>query len=100
MILVTILLWQLFRLTDFGEVADFAKQLSSLTKIDGTTMVYGGGACLLLYLIEAPITKRLMLGNENSQCNVICEVSVLSIMLAIMVLCPLHFTFNFFYLRF
>ncbi len=99
-ILVTILLWQLFRLTDFGEVADFAKQLSSLTKIDGTTMVYGGGACLLLYLIEAPITKRLMLGNENSQCNVICEVSVLSIMLAIMVLCPLHFTFNFFYLRF
>lgn len=99
-ILVTILLWQLFRLRDFGEVADFAKQLSSFTKLDGTTMVYGGGACLLLYLIEAPITKRLMLGNENSQCNVICEVSVLSSMLAIMVLCPLHFTFNFFYLRF
>lgn len=99
-VLVTMFLWQLFRLNDFGEVADFAKQLSSTTKIDGTTVIYGGVACLLLCLIEVPITKRLMLGNEDSQCNVICEVSVLSIMLAVMILCPLHFTFNFFYLRF
>ena len=41
-----------------------------------------------------------MLGNENLRSHVICEVSILSVMLAVLVLCPLHYTFNFFYLKF
>lgn len=99
-VLTTIFLWQLFRLTDMNQFADFGTRLCSLAVVDCTTTVYALTACLLLYAIEAPITKRLMLGDEKSRSLVVCEVSVLSIMLAVLLLCPLHYTFNFFYLKF
>lgn len=99
-ILSTMFLWQLFRLTDLKQVADFITQLSSFTAIDKTVFIYGLSACLLLCIIESPIVKCLMLGNENSRRHIICEVSILSVMLAVLVLCPLHYTFNFFYLKF
>lgn len=99
-VLTTMFLWQLFRLTDSEQIADFTAQLCSLASIDKTTLIYGISAYLLLYAIERPIVKRLMLGNENLRGYVICEVSILSIMLAVLVLCPLHYTFNFFYLKF
>lgn len=99
-ILATMFLWQLFRLTDLKQVSDFAAQLCTLTAIDNTILIYGLSAFLLLYVIESPIVKCLMLGNENSRSHIICEVSILSVMLATLVLCPLHYTFNFFYLKF
>ena len=99
-VLTTMFLWQLFRLTDLEQIADFTAQLCSLAAIDKTTLIYGISAYLLLYAIERPIVKRLMLGNESLRGYVICEVSILSIMLAVLVLCPLHYTFNFFYLKF
>lgn len=99
-VLTTMFLWQLFRLTNLEQIADFTAQLCSLAAIDKTTLIYSISAYLLLYAIESPIVKRLMLGNENLRGYVICEVSILSIMLAVLVLCPLHYTFNFFYLKF
>lgn len=96
----TMFLWQLFRLTDLNQIVDFTAQLCSLAAIDKTTLIYGISAYLLLYAVESPIAKRLMLGNENLRSHVICEVSILSVMLAVLVLCPLHYTFNFFYLKF
>ena len=41
-----------------------------------------------------------MLGNEDSRSHIIYEVSILSIMLVILTLCPLHYSFDFFYLKF
>lgn len=99
-ILTTMFLWQLFRLTDLEQISDFATQLCTLAAVDRTTSIYGLSACLLLYAIERPIVKRLILGNENSRSHIICEVSILSVMLAVLVLCPLHYTFNFFYLKY
>lgn len=99
-VLTTMFLWQLFRLTDLNQVVDYFAKLCSFAIIDKTILIYGLSACLLLYVIERPIVKRLMLGNENSRSHIICEVSMLSVMLAILVLCPLHYTFNFFYLKF
>ena len=99
-VLITLFLWQFFRLTDVTQVVDYASQLFSVAPIDTTTVVYGATACGLIYFIEMPLTKRLMLGNENSPCNVICEVSILAVMLAVVILCPLHYTFNFFYLKY
>lgn len=99
-VLTTMFLWQLFRLTDLNQIADFTAQLCSLAAIDKTTLIYGISAYLLLYAVESPIAKRLILGNENLRRYVICEVSILSVMLAVLVLCPLHYTFNFFYLKF
>lgn len=99
-VLTTMFLWQLFRLTDLYQVVEYATQLCSLAVIDKIVLTYGLFACLLLYAIESPIAKRLMLGNETSRSQIICEVSILSVMLAILVLCPLHYTFNFFYLKF
>ena len=99
-VLTTMFLWQLFRLTDLNQIADFTTQLCSLAVIDKTTLIYVISAYLLLYAVESPIAKRLMLGNENLRSHIICEVSILSVMLAVLVLCPLHYTFNFFYLKF
>ncbi len=99
-VLTTMFLWQLFRLADLKQVADFATQLCSLAAIDKTILIYAISACMLLYAIESSIVKRLMLGCENSRSHIICEVSILSVMLAVLVLCPLHYTFNFFYLKF
>ena len=99
-ILATMFLWQLFRLTDLKQVSDFAIQLCTLAAIDRNLFIYVVFASLLLYAIESPIVKCLMLGNENSRSHIICEVSILTVMLAALVLCPLHYTFNFFYLKF
>ena len=99
-VFTTLFLWQLFRLTDVTQTIDYVSQLFSVAPIETTTMIYGATACGLIYFIEMPLTKRLMLGNENSPCNVICEVSILSFMLAVVILCPLHYTFNFFYLKY
>lgn len=99
-VLITLFLWQFFRLTDVTQVVDYASQLFSVAPIDTTTVVYGATACGLIYFIEMPLTKRLILGNENSPRNVICEVSILAVMLAVVILCPLHYTFNFFYLKY
>lgn len=99
-VLTTMLLWQLFRLTGLKQVADYLAQLGSSAVIDKTILIYGLSACLLLYTIESPITKRLMLGNEDSRSHIIYEVSILSIMLVILTLCPLHYSFDFFYLKF
>jgi len=96
----TIFLWQLFRLTDLKQVSDFATQLCTLATIDRTIFIYGLSACLLLYAIESPIVKCLILGNEDSRSYIIYEVSILSVMLAVLMLCPLHYTFNFFYLKY
>lgn len=99
-VLTTIFLWQLFRLTDMNQVVDYSTQLCTFAVLDKTVLIYGVVACLLLYAIENQTTKRLILENENSRNHIICEVSILSVMLAILVLCPLHYTFNFFYLKF
>lgn len=99
-VLTTMFLWQFFRLTDLNQVVDYSSQLCSFAVIDKTILIHGLSACLLLCAIESPIAKRLMLGNENSRSHIICEVSILSVMLSILVLCPLHYTFNFFYLKF
>ena len=99
-VLTTMFLWQLFRLTDLNQVVDYSAQLCSFAVIDKTILIYGISVCLLLYIIESPIAKRLLLGNENSRSQIICEVSILSVMLTILILCPLHYTFNFFYLQF
>lgn len=99
-VLTTMFLWQLFRLTDLKQVANFATQLCSFAAIDKTIFIYGLFACLLLGTIESQMVKCLMLGNEKSRNHIICEVSILSVMLAVLVLCPFHYTFNFFYLNF
>lgn len=99
-VMVTLFLWQLFRLSDICQVIDYISQLFSSAKVEKSIIIYGVIACASVYIVELPLVKRLMLGNERLQRNVICEVSILSIMLAIMILCPLHFTFNFFYLKF
>lgn len=99
-VLTTMFLWQFFRLTDLNQVVDYSTRLCTFAVLDKTALIYGIVACLVLYTIESQITKRLILGNENSRNHIIGEVSILSIMLAILVLCPLHYTFNFFYLKF
>ncbi len=99
-VMITLFLWQLFRLSDICQVIDYISQLFSSAKVEKSIIIYGVIACASVYIVELPLVKRLMLGNERLQRNVICEVSILSIMLAIMILCPLHFTFNFFYLKF
>ncbi len=99
-VMITLFLWQLFRLSDICQVIDYISQLFSSAKVEISIIIYGVIACASVYIVELPLVKRLMLGNERLQCDVICEVSILSIMLAIMILCPLHFTFNFFYLKF
>lgn len=99
-VLATLFLWQLFRLSDLDQVADYTKHLFSSAMFDVQMLNYGVLACLLLCLIESRIVKRLMLGYESSRLHVISEVSTLSLMLVIMMLCPLHFSFNFFYLKF
>lgn len=99
-ILATMFLWQLFRLTDFEQISGFVTRLCTLAAIDRTVFIYGLSACLLLCTIESQLVKCLMLGNENSRSHIIYEVSILSVMLVTLVLCPLHYTFNFFYLKF
>lgn len=99
-VMITLFLWQLFRLSDICQVIDYISQLFSSAKVEISIIIYGVIACASVYIVELPLVKRLMLGNERLQRDVICEVSILSIMLAIMILCPLHFTFNFFYLKF
>lgn len=99
-VLTTMFLWQLFRLTDLNQIVDYSAQLCTFAVVDKTVLIYCVVACVLLYVIENQMTKRLVFENNSSRNHIICEVSILSVMLAVLVLCPFHYTFNFFYLKF
>ena len=99
-VFAVIMLWQMFRLYDINEIGNYLHRLCRTTPIMGEVLVKGGIAIGFLTIIEWKKLQELIFKFNLTKQSIICEVSLLSILLAVLVLLPFNYTFDFFYLKF
>lgn len=98
--IVSTLLWQLFRLRDIEEIASYCHSLSAWVATDSLTICLLGLSISILVCIDSRWMDELMLHTGVSIKKVHCEVALLSFMLMALLLCPGHYTVDFFYFNF
>lgn len=99
-VLVSILLWQLFRFADCSDIVHYFQNICS----EGTPTVsllwtvVGGVASL--WIIESQGLKRLVFEMASSRRAIVCEASFFAVLITVLVLCPMSYSFNFFYFNY
>ncbi len=96
----TMLLWQLFRFKDIGEISAFWERLFISSGCRKQTVASFLIAIAFLIFVESKTVKLLVLNMGTTRYHILCEVTLLSLMLALLILCPYKYTFNFFYFNF
>lgn len=99
-VIVTMQLWQLFRFKNIGELLEYSKRMFINSEFKGQIIVSLLIAVVSLFVIENRCIKSLVFSMATSKNHIICEVSLLALMLALLLLCPYKYTFNFFYFNF
>lgn len=99
-VIITMLLWQLFRFKNISELFEYSERMFVNSEYEGHIIVSLLIAVASLLIIESKCIKSLVFDMSTSRDHVIGEVSLLSLMLASLLLCPYQYTFNFFYFNF
>lgn len=99
-VIVTMQLWQLFRFKNIGDLLEYSKRMFVNSEFKGQIIASLLIAVVSLLVIESRCIKSLVFSMATSRNHIICEVSLLALMLALLLLCPYKYTFNFFYFNF
>lgn len=99
-IVITMFLWQLFRFRDSGDIYTYLERLQVSSVCEDWTIVSLLMAVASLIFIENKRIKTLIFDMGTSRTYVFCEVILLVLMLALLILCPNQYSFNFFYFNF
>ena len=99
-VVTTTLLWQFFRFKDFGETYIYVKRLFQSEMFEAYTIVPLLIAAAFLLFMENTGVRTLIFDMGTSRTHVVCEVTLCALMLALLLLCPYAYSFNFFYFNF
>lgn len=99
-IVATMLLWQLFRFEDYTDIFRYGHELCSNWIYTPAILWTFGIAIASLLLIESKLIKQAVFCLGSSRASIFGEVSLFTLMLVILLLCPYNYTFNFFYFNF
>lgn len=99
-VITTMLLWQLFRFKNFEELLEYSERIFVNSELEVQIIVSSLAAVVSLLVIESKFVKSLVFSMATSRNHIIGEVSLMSLMLAVLLLCPYKYTFNFFYFNF
>ena len=99
-IFVIMILWELFRCNDFSDIQLYVYRILDYSPLNHDTFVVMLLSLLTLLVIDNKQFKDVILESPVSKFKITIEVSLFSIMLATLVLCPYKYSFDFFYLNF
>lgn len=99
-VIITMLLWQLFRFENVDEFFVYFERVLVSSELEWQIMMSFLIAVVSLFIIESNYIKKLVFNMASSRTHIISEVTLLSLMLAVLLLCPDKYTFNFFYFNF
>ena len=99
-ITITILLWQLFRFEKFDDIIRYCNDLFQYSTFNEVDIISLITSILVLIAVESKIIKHTIFGMSMERNYIIVEVTFLSIILMLLLLCPFKYTFNFFYFNF
>lgn len=99
-ITITILLWQLFRFEKFDDIIRYCNDLFQYSTFNEVNIISLITSILVLIAVESKIIKHTIFGMSMERNYIIVEVTFLSIILMLLLLCPFKYTFNFFYFNF
>lgn len=99
-VVVCMMLWQLFRFNNGSEIVGYP---SSITVVEWPTMsvlITSLVALVSLLIVESQWLKSIVFQMRTSRRAVICEATFFALIITVLVLCPISYTFNFFYLNY
>lgn len=99
-ITTTMLLWQLFRFETFDDIIRYCNDLFQYSKFNEMDIIGFITSILVLIAVESKIIKHIIFDMSMERNYIIVEVTFLSIILMLLLLCPFKYTFNFFYFNF
>ena len=97
---VIMTLWELFRCNDFSDIQLYVCRILESSSLNHDTFVIMLLSLLTLFVIDNKHFKEVFLESPISKIKITIEVSLFSIMLATLILCPYKYSFDFFYLNF
>lgn len=99
-VIVTAVLWQLFRFDDCTDIMIYGQNLCGGWNINPSILLTLGVAVVFLFVVESKQIKSLVFHLDSSRLSIYGEATLFSLMLAILLLCPYKYTFSFFYFSF
>lgn len=99
-VIITILLWQLFRFMDFDDMIRYCNSVFQYSKLNIVNILGLIISVVVLLAVESQTIKHLIFSMNKSRTGIICEVIFLSIILMLLLLCPFKYSINFFYFNF
>lgn len=99
-VLTVVFLWQLFKFEHIHDIVQYLRDLLTYSRIDLSLVI---GFCLtlvVLAMVDSGVLNKLVFKTDDSQKYIICEVTFYTLIIAALVLLPIQYSFNFFYLKF
>lgn len=97
---ITMLLWQLFKCSNITDVCMLFCDTTTSGDLTLSTIFIDIIAVSSLCLIDSKWMYNVIYEMSDSTKGIITEVTVVSIMLMVLLLCPFQYTFDFFYFKF
>lgn len=98
--MIVVLLWQLFRLHDIKDITKYIHHIGTWSIIRESNIYLLFISIIGLICIDSKWLNKLILNTSTSIKQILCEVTLFTIMLTILLLFPIHYTIDFFYSKF
>lgn len=95
-----IFLWQLFRFTNISDIVLYFHHISTEVFPSFSLLLCTAEALTTLCVLESKWLKNIVFEMGNSNRAIMCEVTFFALLITILILCPISYSFNFFYFNY